>query len=258
MTVTPPRTPGTDGPASVPSARSAARSGETAEGAAGTTAAAAAGATTGAAVGQKGGELPPASRRFLAKATLVTVVLSVAGALLGLVRDQALARLFGAGSDTDAFLVAWTVPEFAATLLIEDGLAFALIPAFSAALARRSQGAPGDPVRALVAGTLPRMSLAFVAVGALFIGLAPQLVEILAPGLPDPALAVGCTRLTATCVVSFGLAGYCSAALRAHRRYGAPASIYVAYNAGIVTGMFVLGGQWGCGRRRPGSRSADC
>ncbi|MER5430610.1 lipid II flippase MurJ [Streptomyces sp. NPDC002588] len=191
------------------------------------------------------GELPAASGGFLARAALLTAVLSVAGSLLGLVRDQALARLFGAGSDTDSFLVAWTVPEFAATLLIEDGLAFALIPAFSMALARRSQGVPGDPVRALVAGTLPRLSLAFTAVGALCVGIAPRLVGALAPGLPDPALAVDCTRLTATCVVSFGLAGYCSAALRAHRRFVAPASIYVAYNVGIVTGMFVLGGRWG-------------
>ncbi|MFJ3493279.1 murein biosynthesis integral membrane protein MurJ [Streptomyces sp. NPDC086091] len=190
-------------------------------------------------------ELPPASGGFLARAALVTAVLSVAGSLLGLVRDQALARLFGAGSDTDAFLVAWTVPEFAATLLIEDGLAFALIPAFSAALARRAQGAPGDPVRALVAGTLPRLSLAFVATGLLAVGLAPQLVGALAPGLSDPALAVDCTRLTATCVVSFGLAGYFSAALRAHRRFVAPAAIYVAYNTGIIAGMFVLGGRWG-------------
>ncbi|MFH8799464.1 lipid II flippase MurJ [Streptomyces sp. NPDC017936] len=189
--------------------------------------------------------LPAPSRRFLARAALVTAVLSVAGSLLGLVRDQALARLFGAGSDTDAFLVAWTVPEFAATLLIEDGLAFALIPAFSVALARRSRGAAGDPVRALVAGTLPRLSLAFVAVGVLVVLLAPPLVEVLAPGLPDPRLAVDCTRLTATCAVSFGLAGYCSAALRAHRRFTAPAAIYVAYNVGIVAGMFVLAGRWG-------------
>ncbi|MBK3636221.1 murein biosynthesis protein MurJ [Streptomyces sp. MBT97] len=291
MTVTPPRTPRTDGPVPVPPARSVTRPGETAEEAAeaaeATTPASTASTATGAetavgtgagtrtragadggglpspgadggklpaagaddgelpAAGADGGELPPPSRGFLAKATLVTAVLSVAGSLLGLVRDQALARLFGAGSDTDAFLVAWTVPEFAATLLIEDGLAFALIPAFSMALARRARGVPGDPVRALVAGTLPRLSLAFVAVGALFIGLAPQLVDVLAPGLPDPALAVDCTRLTATCVVSFGLAGYCSAALRAHRRYAAPAAIYVAYNTGIITGMFVLGGHWG-------------
>ncbi|MFD3590585.1 murein biosynthesis integral membrane protein MurJ [Streptomyces sp. NPDC058683] len=187
----------------------------------------------------------PSSRGVLAKAALVTATLSVVGSLLGLVRDQSLARLFGAGQDTDAFLVAWTIPEFAATLLIEDGLAFALIPAFSLALARRAQGAPGDPVRALVAGTLPKLALAFAAVGALLIGGAPQLVEVLAPGLRDPGLAVDCTRLTATCVLTFGLAGYCSAALRAHRRFLAPAAIYVAYNAGIITAMFAFGGDWG-------------
>ncbi|MGW4551457.1 murein biosynthesis integral membrane protein MurJ [Streptomyces violaceorubidus] len=185
------------------------------------------------------------SGRFLARAALVTAVFSVAGSVLGLARDQALARLFGAGSETDAFLVAWTVPEFAATLLIEDGLAFALVPMFSLALARRAQGAPGDPVRALVASTLPRLALAFAGAGALVAVAAPVLVRSLAPGLADPALAVDCTRLTATCVVSFGLAGYCSAALRAHRRYPAPAAIYVAYNTGIITAMFVLGGRWG-------------
>lgn len=141
--------------------------------------------------------------------------------------------------------MAWTVPEFASTLLIEDGLAFILIPAFSMAVARRAQGAPGDPVRALVASTLPRLSLAFVAACALLIVGAPYLVEGLAPGLPDPQLAVDCTRLTATCVLGFGFAGYCSAVLRAHRRFVAPAVIYVAYNTGIITAMFVLGGHWG-------------
>ncbi|MEU7408412.1 lipid II flippase MurJ [Streptomyces sp. NPDC042638] len=190
-------------------------------------------------------ESGPSTGRFLARATLLTASLSVAAALLGLVRDQSLARLFGAGPDTDAFLVAWTVPEFAATLLIEDGLAFALIPAFSAALARRAQGASGDPVRSLVAGTLPRLALAFAAAGALLALAAPQFVGALAPGLPDPALAVDCTRLTATCVLSFGLAGYCSAALRAHRRFLAPAAIYIVHNVGIVTAMYALGGHWG-------------
>ena len=187
----------------------------------------------------------PESRGFLAKAALITAVLSITGSLLGLARDQALARLFGAGSETDAFLVAWTIPEFAATLLIEDGLAFALIPAFSMALARRAHGAPGDPVRALVASTLPRLTLAFIAVSALLIGTAPYLVEALAPGLPNPALAISCTRITATCVLSFGLAGYFSAALRAHRRFAAPAAIYVAYNIGIIAGMYAFGAHWG-------------
>ncbi|MFE9681740.1 murein biosynthesis integral membrane protein MurJ [Streptomyces sp. NPDC006285] len=197
--------------------------------------------------GPSAGVAPP-TRGFLAKATLVTAVLSIAGALLGLGRDQALAHLFGAGTETDAFLVAWTVPEVAATLLIEDGMAFVLVPAFSLAVARRARAhgtGDGDPVRALVASTLPRLALALVGVSALLMAGAPYLVAGLAPGLPDPGLAVDCTRLTATCVLSFGLAGYCSAALRAHRRFLAPAAIYVAYNTGIITAMFVLGGRWG-------------
>ncbi|MFF7983452.1 murein biosynthesis integral membrane protein MurJ [Streptomyces sp. NPDC007901] len=195
---------------------------------------------------------------FLAKATLITASLSILGALLGLVRDQALARLFGAGSETDAFLIAWTVPEFAATLLIEDGLAFVLIPAFSMALARRTQGAPGDPVRSLVATTLPRLSLGFVAVSALIAGGAPYLVEVLAPGLPDPRLAVDCTRLTATCALTFGLAGYCSAALRAHRRFLPPATIYVVYNGGIIASMLLLGPGWGVRSAAAGVAVGGC
>ncbi|MEU5955776.1 lipid II flippase MurJ [Streptomyces sp. NPDC047525] len=185
------------------------------------------------------------SNGFLAKAALVTAVLTVAGSVLGLVRDQALAHFFGAGSETDAFLVAWTVPEVATTLLIEDGLAFALVPAFSMALARRGQGARRDPVRALVAATLPRLMLASGVVALILMAGAPALVEILAPGLPDPRLAVDCTLLTATCVFTFGLAGYCSAALRAHRRFVAPAGIYVFYNIGIITAVFVLAPRYG-------------
>ncbi|WP_328938498.1 murein biosynthesis protein MurJ [Streptomyces tauricus] len=201
---------------------------------------------TGAAPAEgRSAEVTPPTRGFLAKATLVTAVLSIAGALLGLGRDQALAHLFGAGTETDAFLVAWTVPEVAATLLIEDGMAFVLVPAFSLAVARRARATGDDPVRALVASTLPRITLVLVGVSALLIAGAPYLVAGLAPGLPDPGLAVDCTRLTATCVLSFGLAGYCSAALRAHRRFLAPAAIYVAYNTGIITAMFVLGGHWG-------------
>lgn len=191
------------------------------------------------------GDTALVSRGFLARAALVTVVLSLAGALLGLGRDQAMAHLFGAGSETDAFLVAWTLPEYAATLLIEDGLAFALVPAFSAAVARRAQRGAVDPVRALVRSTLPRLALAFTVTAALLVCGAPYLVEALAPGLPNPGLAVDCTRLTGTCVLTFGLAGYCSAALRAHHRFVAPAAIYVAYNAVIITAMFVLGARWG-------------
>lgn len=186
------------------------------------------------------------SGRFLARATLLSAALSLAGAVLGLGRDQALAHFFGAGAESDAFLVAWTVPEMASTLLIEDGMAFVLVPAFSVALARRARGVGGpDPVRALVASSLPRLCLALAGTAAVLAAGAPLLVSVLAPGLPDPTLAVSCTRLTATCVLSFGLAGYFSAALRAHRSYLAPGAIYIAYNVAIIATLFVIGERWG-------------
>ncbi|MFJ2674673.1 murein biosynthesis integral membrane protein MurJ [Streptomyces sp. NPDC087525] len=187
------------------------------------------------------------SGRFLARAAFLTALLTAAGALLGLARDQTIAHLYGAGPDTDAFLVAWTVPEVAATLLIEDAMALILVPAFSLALARRAT-APAldpDPVRLLVRSTLPRLFLALSAGSALLVATAPWVVAVLAPGLPEPGLAVDCTRLTATCAFTFGMAGYCSAALRAHGSFTAPAMIYVAYNAGIITTMLMVSDRWG-------------
>ncbi|WP_175412828.1 lipid II flippase MurJ [Streptomyces sp. TRM64462] len=199
----------------------------------------------GATAHSKTGGAGVPSGRVLARAALVTAALTAAGALLGLVRDQLLAHTFGAGADTDAFLVAWTVPEFASTLLIEDGMALVLVPAFSLAIARRADGASPDPVRALVRSTLPRTALAMSAGAGLVVLAAPWLVPLLAPGLPEQRLAVDCTRLTATCVLSFALAGYFSAALRAHGRFLAPAAIYVAYNTGIIAAVVLLGPGWG-------------
>ncbi|WP_435846345.1 lipid II flippase MurJ [Streptomyces fradiae] len=189
-----------------------------------------------------GGAWAP-SNRFLARAALLTGAFTAVGALLGLLRDQLLAHAFGAGPDTDAFLVAWTVPEFASTLLIEDAMALVLVPAFSRALAARAEAGAGghDPVRDLVRATLPRTAAVTAAVAALVAAAAPLLVPLLAPGLPEQRLAVDCTRLTATCVLSFALAGYFSAALRAHGRYLAPAAIYVAYNTGIITAVVLFG-----------------
>ncbi|WP_329101111.1 murein biosynthesis integral membrane protein MurJ [Streptomyces sp. NBC_01439] len=192
--------------------------------------------------------------RFLAKAAAVTAGLTAAGAVFGLVRDQSIAHLFGAGHDSDAFLIAWTVPEMASTLLIEDAMALLMVPAFSHALAHRAAGRARltrrearaqDPVRLLVGATLPRLVVLLAAVAALLIVAAPAVVAVLAPGLPDPALAVECTRLTALTVLSFGIAGYFSAALRAHRSFLPPAAIYVSYNVGIIGTMVALHTLWG-------------
>ncbi|MDH6541876.1 lipid II flippase MurJ [Streptomyces sp. SPB4] len=212
-------------------------------------------AAGGPGVGAGGpGNGPAPLGRFLAKAAAVTAGLTAAGAVFGLVRDQTIAHLFGAGHDSDAFLIAWTVPEMASTLLIEDAMALLMVPAFSHALARRAASRAGltrkearaaDPVRLLVAATLPRLAVFLAAVASVLIVAAPLVVGLLAPGLPDPELAVQCTRMTALTVLTFGVAGYFSAALRAHRSFVPPAAIYVSYNVGIIGTMVALHTLWG-------------
>ncbi|WP_234434073.1 lipid II flippase MurJ [Streptomyces sp. NRRL F-5126] len=199
-----------------------------------------AGAGVAPGAGASSAEGGPAGRggvRF-GRAALVTAVLTALGALLGLVRDQVIAHLFGAGAESDAFLVSWTVPEVSSTLLIEDAMALILVPAFSLAVAQHS-------VRALLRRTLTPLCCVLGGVALLLIAGAPWVVDALAPGLPDHRLAVDCTRATATCVFTFGLVGCFSAALRAHSRFFAPAAIYVAYNAGIIATMVVLPGRLG-------------
>ncbi|MEU9060786.1 lipid II flippase MurJ [Streptomyces sp. NPDC048430] len=203
-------------------------------------------ATEATVTGPPAPDAPVRPGRFLARAAGGAAGLTVIAALLGLFRDQALARLFGASHASDAFLIAWTVPEMAATLLIEDGMALLLVPAFSLALTRRAAGGHArDPVRVLVADTLPRLFAALACAGGLLVWGAPWAVAVLAPGLDDPRLAVDCTRLTAVTVLTFGVTGYFSAALRAHGRFLAPAGVYIAYNVGIIGMTLALHSVWG-------------
>ncbi|XRQ10204.1 lipid II flippase MurJ [Actinomadura welshii] len=162
------------------------------------------------------------------RAAALSGVLIGAGTVLGFVRDLVMAHLFGASGSTDAFLVAWTIPETVSPLLIEDAMALLMVPVVTRLLAR------GEGPRALTGTALPRMVLALAAGTLALAAGAPLVVDVLAPGLTQRGPAVECVRLTAVTVVTFGVAGFMSATLRAHHRFGPPAAIYLAYNAGIL------------------------
>ena len=181
----------------------------------------------------------------LVRAAAITMIVTLSGSVLGLVRDLLLARFFGATGGTDAFLVSWTVPETAFTLVVEGAMSFLMIPLFSRALAQARPGEALDATRAVVAATLPRIAVALAVAAAAVAAGAPLLVRLLAPGLAERQLAVACTRLTAVTVLTFGLAGYLSAALRAAHVFGAPATIHIAYNVGIISLMWTLHGRLG-------------
>jgi putative peptidoglycan lipid II flippase len=167
------------------------------------------------------------------RVTVAMVGLAGFSSLLGLVRDQAIARFFGTSAQTDAFLVAWSVPETVTPLLLDGAMVLLLVPVFARALA------DGRSIQPAVRSTFASYCLALAALTAAVAAAAPVLVHVFTPGLADPVLAVRCLRVAATTVLSLGIAGYLTSALRATGRYMPTMLVYVAFNVGVLA--MVLG-----------------
>jgi putative peptidoglycan lipid II flippase len=67
----------------------------------------------------------------LARSAGVAGAATLASRVLGLVRDQVLAALFGAGNDMDAFIVAFRIPNLVRDLFAEGAMSAAFVPTFT-------------------------------------------------------------------------------------------------------------------------------
>lgn len=187
---------------------------------------------------RKPASAPTVSGRVLRTAGLVTLITTL-GSLLGLLRDVAIAGSFGASGETDAFLVAWTIPETATPLLVEGAATSLLIPVLASAFERTGS------IRGVVARTFLPAVVLLGALTALVLVTAPGITHLVAPGLADPALAARCVRIAAPTVFFLGISGYLMATLRATGAFLWPAWVNVVYNAGIVSAIAVFGATLG-------------
>ncbi|HEX6498410.1 MAG TPA: lipid II flippase MurJ [Micromonosporaceae bacterium] len=164
--------------------------------------------------------------------------LMICASVLGLVRDLAIARLFGASARTDAFLVAWSIPETATPLLVDGVMGLFLVPLMARALR-------DGTLRATVARTLPTVVAVLSVLTVVLVVGADWFVHLLAPGLAEPHVAVGCFRIGAVSVLWLGVAGYLMAVLKANSSFLVPASANIAWNVGIIASMAALSGSIG-------------
>jgi len=67
----------------------------------------------------------------LARSGAIVGLMTLISRVLGFVRDQALAIVFGAGGTTDVFLVAFKIPNFLRRLFAEGAFAQAFVPVFT-------------------------------------------------------------------------------------------------------------------------------
>ena len=139
--------------------------------------------------------------------------------VLGFARDMVVARAFGAGPVTDAFFVAFRIPNLLRRLLAEGALSTAIIPVFTESLHRGGRAEFVRIVRA-VSGVAVVVLCVVSGLGML---LAPWIVRVMAPGwTADPplvALAGSLTRFMFPYLLLVGLAALAMGALNAQHRF---------------------------------------
>ncbi len=165
---------------------------------------------------------------------------TLASRVLGFVRDMVVALAFGAGPVTDAFFVAFRIPNILRRLLGEGALSTAVVPVFSEYAALRSR----HELRRLLRATLGVALVVLSATTLIGMAAAPWLLRVIAPGFTadaaQEALAVQLTRVMFPYLILVGLAALAMGALNAENRFFAAALGPAASNVGIIAGVLLL------------------
>ena len=160
--------------------------------------------------------------------------------VLGFARDLVIARLFGVDAGTDAFLVAFKIPNFMRRLFSEGAFSLAFVPVLSEYRARRN---PIDLKRFVdrVAGTLVVALLPMTLLGML---AASGLVALFAPGFVDEPQRWGLTtdmlRITFPYLPLIVLTAFAGGILNSLRHFGAPAFTPVLLNLCMIATAYWL------------------
>ena len=160
--------------------------------------------------------------------------------ILGYVRDAIIARTFGAGMLTDAFFVAFRLPNLLRRMFAEGSFSQAFVPILSE---YKNKQTP-EETRELVDCVATALGIALVLVTALGVALAPVIVYVSAPGFgADPAkfnLTVDMLRVTFPYLFFISLVALAAGILNTHNRFAVPAFTPVMLNVAFIVGAAFL------------------
>ena len=154
--------------------------------------------------------------------------------VFGLLRDIVIARLFGAGMGTDAFFVAFRIPNFFRRLFGEGAFAQAFVPVLSEYKQQRDE----SEVHNLVDHTTATLALILIGVTIIGVLAAPVVIYVFAPGFSDDNgrfdLAVDMLRLTFPYLLFISLTAMAGAILNTYRQFAVPAFTPVLLNLALI------------------------
>lgn len=155
--------------------------------------------------------------------------------LLGFVRDTLIARIFGAGMATDAFFVAFKIPNLLRRISGEGAFSQAFVPILSE---YRKQRTP-EATKALINHVSSLLGLFLVAITIVGMLAAPLIVRLTSPGfVGDPAkfaLTTDLLRITFPYILFISLVSMAGGVLNAHSKFQVPAFTPVWLNLSFIT-----------------------
>ncbi len=171
---------------------------------------------------------------MLLRSTAVVGIMTLLSRVLGLLRDIILASVFGASGGTDAFFVAFKIPNFMRRLFAEGAFSQAFVPVFSEYRETRSQ----EELKSLVnnvAGHLGGFLLILSIIGSL---ASPLLVYLFAPGFTDEdrfQLTSEMLAITFPYIFFIALTAFAGGILNSFGKFAVPAFTPVLLNLSLIS-----------------------
>ena len=166
--------------------------------------------------------------------------LTLLSRIFGFVRDMMIANLLGAGILSDAFFVAFKIPNFMRRLFAEGAFNSAFLPLYAGVVATEGK----EKARILSQEIHAVLFVILLIITVLAIIFMPALMQILAPGFDkEPAkyeLAVTLTRITFPYILFISLVSLQGGILNSADKFAAVAATPIIMNVCLIIAMFVV------------------
>ncbi|MBI1871284.1 MAG: murein biosynthesis integral membrane protein MurJ [Chlamydiae bacterium] len=172
------------------------------------------------------------NKREMARSASRVGLWTLASRVMGLARDSVVAKIFGVGFATDAFMVAFTIPNLLRRLLAEGALSIAFVPSFTEIFSKRSREEFHETFRVVFTA----FSVLLVGVSLLGILMAPWVVKLFAPGfdLEKYQLTTQLTRIMFSFIFFMGSSAVVMGVLNTVKSFSIPAAAPVLLNLSII------------------------
>lgn len=176
----------------------------------------------------------------LLKSAATVSGLTLVSRITGVIRDMLIARYFGAGAETDAFYVAFRLPNMLRRLFAEGAFQQAFVPMLSDVRETSSR----ERSKAFVDHVFTVLAAAVLLASVLGVLLSPLLVWAIASGMrEDPAaytLAVGLTRVMFPYIAFMSLVALAASVLNTLKHFAVPAFTPVLLNLSFIAATLFL------------------